>query len=374
MLDRAKLMREFGASSKKLFLDLSDEYEQAARAWQACVADTLCLQKVQAYPSYNLVTWQGTLADVVEVPRWTEPYYVVSVDGSQIYPDKHQGTSCFLLNIGTVVMRYGLGQGASHFSSEPFLFVEHDIDDETARSVDVVNGKREEFELQRGIEVCGALQDEQPDMPLLFLFDGSLIFWHLESKETALKNYFLQSYCQVLEQFYKRNIPIVGYISLPKSKDLVNLVRAHMTDFTATASERTKKIPHLVDTSISRFFLEPGQRSTLFQSHVPIAAHYPAAVRPWFCYYATPHETVRLEFPQYVVQNAALLECSFSMIADQVLKGNGYPVSTAEAHVQAVVKGPDREFFYHAVEKHGIDQKRQILLSQKNLKKRKMSI
>ena len=374
MLDRAKVMRELGASSQKLFLDLSDEYEQAARAWQACVADTLCLQKVRAHPSYNLITWEGGLADAIEVSRWQEPYQVVSVDGSQIYPDKHQGTSCFLLNIGTVIMRYGVQDGGSHFSSEPFLFVEHENNDETARSVDVVNGKREEFEFQTGVRVCSALQEQNPEIPLLFLFDGSLIFWHLETKETVLKQYFLQTYCRSLQQLYERNIPIVGYISLPKSKDLVNLVRAHMTDFTAPASDRTKNLPHMVDTGIGRFFLEPGQRSTLFQSHVPIAAHYPTAVRPWFCYYATPHETVRIEFPQYVAQNAQMLERSLSLVADQVFKGNGYPVSTAEAHVQAVVKGPDREFFYHAVEKHGIDQKRQLLLSQKSLKKRKMSI
>ncbi len=31
-------------------------------------------------------------------------------------------------------------------------------------------------------------------------------------------------------------------------------------------------------------------------------------------------------------------------------------------------------YFYHAVEKYGVDQKRRLIMSQKNLKKRKMSI
>ena len=374
MLDRAKVMRELSGASSSLFLDFSQEYEQAYAAWLACTKDTLLIQKVRAHPTYNLATWHEWLAQKHAVVPYKSAYHIVSVDGSQIYPDKHQGTTCFLINIGTVVMHYGQGEGVRYFASEPFLFVEHDLDDELSRGVDVVNGKREEFEFQNGLTVCTSLQAEYPDDPILFLFDGSLIFWHLEAKEAALKQYFLQAYCQLLEQFQALNIPIMGYISLPKSKDIVQIVRAHMTDFSPSLTERTQKIPHTIDTGLCYFFLEPGQRTILFESHTPITAHYPPALRPWFCYYATAYETVRLEFPYYVACDSDLLERCIAIVADQVMKGNGYPISTAEAHVQAVVKGPDREFFYHAVEKYSVDQKKRLLMSQKSLKKRKMSI
>lgn len=374
MLDRAKVMRELSGASTRLFLDFSSEYQEAYQGWIACKEDHLLLQKVKSFPTYNLATWQGDLGEVHPVVLWKGAYHIVSIDGSQIYPDKHQGTSCFLVNIGTVVMHYGPGDGVRYFSSEPFLFVEHGLEDELARSVDVVNGKREEFEFQTGLTVCSSLKKEYPQDPLLFLFDGSLIFWHLETKEAALKQYFLNAYCQVLQQFYELGIPVMGYISLPKSKDIVQLVRAHMTEFSPSLSERIKKIPHTVDTGICQFFLEPGQRTTVFESHVSIASEYPRVLAPWFCYYATGNEIVRLEFPQYVACNNELLELCLSLVADQVQKGNGYPISIAEAHVQAVVKGPDRDFFYHAVEKYGVDQKRRLIMSQKNLKKRKMSI
>ena len=374
MLDRAKVMRELSVQTDSLFVDYTDEYKKVFAEWGKLAADPFFLQKVEAYPSYSLSTWQGNIADAFEVTSFSKPYHVVSIDGSQIYPDKHQGTSCFLLNIGTVILRYGQGQGTTFFSSEPFLFVGHEADDEVSRSVDVVNGKREEFEFKTGLDVCSSLLREYPDLPLLFLFDGSLIFWHLETKEAAIKQYFLEAYCQILQSIYEQGIPIMGYISLPKSKDLVNLVRSHYTQFSSVLTDRTQHFTHTVDTIIAQSFLEPGQRSTLFESHVAITGHYPEHLRPWFCYYATEAELVRIEFPQYMAQNAALFEQSFSIIADQVKKGNGYPISTAEAHMQAVVKGGDRDFFYHAVERYGVQQKQRLIMSQKNMKKRKMSV
>ncbi len=374
MLDRAKVMRELSVQTNNLFVDYTDEYKKVLVEWQKVAIDPFFLQKIEAYPTYSLSTWQNNLADVFEVLPFSKPYHIVSIDGSQIYPDKHQGTSCFLLNIGTVILRYGRGQGATFFSSEPFLFVGQDADDEIGRSIDVVNGKREEFEFKTGLDVCSSLMVENPDLPLLFLFDGSLIFWHLETKEAALKQYFLEAYCQILQGLYEQNIPIMGYISLPKSKDLVNLVRASYTQFSPVLTDRTQHFTHTIDTIIARSFLEPGQRSTLFESHVSITGQYPEHLRPWFCYYATEAELVRVEFPQYVAKNTVLFEQSFSIIADQVAKGNGYPISTAEAHMQAVVKGGDRDFFYQAVERYGIQQKQRLIMSQKNMKKRKMSV
>lgn len=374
MLDRAKVMRELSEQTGNVFVDYTDEYRKTLIEWEKLALDPFFLQKVEAFPSYSLSTWQGGIANVYDVSPFSKPYHIVSIDGSQIYPDKHQGTSCFLINIGTVILRYGPRQGSTFFSSEPFLFVGQDTDDEMGCSVDVVNGKREEFEFKTGLDVCLSLKSEYPETPLLFLFDGSLIFWHLESKEAALKKYFLESYCSILQGFYEHSVPVMGYISLPKSKDLVNLVRAQYTQFSPILAERTHHFTHTTDAIIACSFLESGQRSTLFESHVAITGSYPQHLRPWFCYYATEVELVRIEFPQYVAENTALFEQSFSIVADQVDKGKGYPISTAEAHMQAVVKGADRDFFYHALGKYSIQQKQRLIMSQKHMKKRKMSV
>ena len=59
---------------------------------------------------------------------------------------------------------------------------------------------------------------------------------------------------------------------------------------------------------------------------------------------------------------------------DQSVKGRGYPVCLAEAHEQAVVKGGDREFFYHLLCKVAIEGERRIRFSEKAIKKRGIGI
>jgi len=49
--------------------------------------------------------------------------------------------------------------------------------------------------------------------------------------------------------------------------------------------------------------------------------------------------------------------------------GGGYPVALAEAHEQAVVKGPDREFFYHFLQKMGMERSHAQSISRKSLRK-----
>lgn len=374
MLNRTKVLRELQAVSDKLFLDLSHQEDVARVAWNQLCTDPLFQQKCRAASlPWSLPTWQGDPHAASLVQPTTQPYQVVSVDGSQIYPDKHQGIGCFLLNIGTVVLRYGQAVGGAHFSSEPSLFVEQDMQTEVHSAVDIVNCKREEFEFQKGLEQCIKLQTEFPDLPLLFLFDGSLIFWHLEGKDPVLKEYFLMRYGQLLEQFYQHNIAIAGYISLPKSKELVNLIRAQISEFCATNTQALEQVQYISDGTVARFFLEPGTYSPLFENHTPVSETYPAHLKPYFLYYNTGPEIARIEIPGYMAQSERIAQV-MSLIANQVEKGNGYPVAIAEAHEQAVVKGPDRDFFYQAIERMGVEQKRRIIPSQKSAKKRRMTL
>lgn len=374
MLNRTKVLRELQAVSDKLFLDLSKQQDVARKAWIELSEDLLFQQKCKAASlPWPVPTWQGKPNISFPVSSSNQDYQVVSVDGSQIYPDKHQGISCFLLNIGTVVLRYGATIGKAMFSSEPSLFVEQDFEAETSSTIDIVNCKREEFEFQKGLEQCLQLKEQFPELPLLFLFDGSLIFWHLESKDPVLKEYFLKRYGELLQQFYDHDIAIAGYISLPKSKELVGLVRAQVSDFSASNTQVLEDVKYISDGAVAHFFLEPDTYSTLFENHAVVSDTYPPHLKPYFLYYNTGSEIARIEFPGYMAQPKRI-DNIMSLVANQVHKGNGYPVAIAEAHEQAVVKGMDREFFYQAIEKVGVEQRRRIIPSQKSAKKRRMTV
>jgi hypothetical protein len=371
MLDRTKVAKALQDKADQLFFDSSAELLDAHQAWTSMCKDPLLLPYTQAHPQLHLPHWSGTIDYAQKITPWDAPYNLVATDGSQIYPDKHQGTSCFLINIGSVLFAYNSACSQSWFDAEPFVFVEHDFALEGPTVIDIVNGKREEFELTLGLEKSLVLKEKYPDAPLLFMFDGSLIFWHLENKDELLKNYFVTAYNKTLLGFYQKQIPVMAYISLSKSKDLLNLLRAYSKQFRTID---TKQFPHLVDAHLLSLFLPPHHVSTIFfvQSHSLIT--YPPEVRPCFMYYNTGTEFVRLEFPWYMSQDKQMLSTALAIVADQVQKGNGYPIGTAEAHNQAVVQGPDRDFFYYLIHKTGVHQNRHLQASEKSLKKRKMSV
>jgi hypothetical protein len=376
VLNRVKLLRELESVSDKLFLDLSEQSKKAQDIWRQICADPLFLDKIKASVSpWSLPLWEGDLGEIFSIEPQTNPYQIVSVDGSQIYPDKHQGIGCFLINVGSVVLQYGTTEGKTFFGSEPHLFVEHDqlFDSEKINPIDLVNGIREEFEFSSGYDLMSLLKKNHSEYQSVFLCDGSLIFWHLESKDRTIKDYFLKKYCEILKKFESDKMPMAGYISLPKSKDLLNLVRVALCNFNMK-SDAHEIVRHLVDSSIVRSYVPEGYRTTLFQSQSPITEEYPESIRPYFFYINTGVEIGRVEIPAYVAHDKQLLDLVCKLIMDQTKKGRGYPVVIAEAHEQAVVKGSDREFFYRLIAKMSIDLNKKVLPSQKATRKRIVTV
>ena len=95
---------------------------------------------------------------------------------------------------------------------------------------------------------------------------------------------------------------------------------------------------------------------------------------PAFVYLDVGSEIARVEMPKWVAEDCWLLDKLCGVAIDQARKGNGYPVCLAEAHEQAVVKGADREFFYHLLQKIGVDKNRRMTLSRKSIKKRIVNV
>jgi hypothetical protein len=371
MLDRAKLLKELSSVRHELFSDQSAAYECAFEMWQQICADPMIAHKARTIKSpWIMPTWLGQLGDTFTITP-TSNYAILSVDGSQIYPDRHQAVRCFLINIGSIYIRYT--QNASiALSSEPSVCSmqeEFGLDGAS----EIVDGLREERELRAGLQQ-GMLRRAEATDPLLVLFDGSLIFWHLDAKDEATRERFLASYLSILADFERAALPMASYISFPKSKELINLVRLGLCDFKPEGNTAYQVVDQLVDAHIASHFLLPGQRTIIFQNHSSITEHYPASLKPYFFYLNAGTEVARVELPAWLALDDKAVELVSGIILDQVIKGRGYPVTLAEAHEQAVVKGPDREFFYHAVQKLGIEQQHRYLISRKSLNKRSIGI
>jgi hypothetical protein len=94
----------------------------------------------------------------------------------------------------------------------------------------------------------------------------------------------------------------------------------------------------------------------------------------FFFYVHVGDEVGRVEIPRYVAEDEDLLSLVHGTIVDQAVKGRGYPVSLAEAHERAVVRGTEREGFYRHLEevfvRHDIDAR----VSRKSLRKRTVGV
>lgn len=378
MLNHQKLFKELENATHAFFVDYQREHITARQLWEKIRSDEQFAQMVQqgSWP-YLVPLWQGDLDGQELVGGRLDDYSVYAVDGSQIYPDRHQGVACYLINIGTALLQYGqlAGHSKAHFTSQPYLMTAQleNADNQGSYEMhpDLVNCQRTEFEFRAGLEMSQSadLAGKEP----VFLFDGSLIFWHLDSKEEPVKNRFLTSYCALLQQLYTKKVLHAGYISLPKSRELVNVLRI--------ASEMPLQEPTeifngscLVDADVVRFYLKPHHRTLVFENRSPIVQFYPPQLRPHFFYVHNGIEIVRIEIPAWIAQDEALVAHISSVILNQSLKGNGYPVCLAEAHEQAVVKAADRELFYLMLHKIMHEKKLVYPVSQKSLHKRILGI
>lgn len=369
MLNRTKVLKELSHKTPTIFLDYALERAHALALWQKVVANPVFQKQVQVsqFP-WVIPTWAGPIEHTQTVLLGDSGYQALSVDGSQIYPDRHQGINCYVINIGSVALHYN-NPSSIFLDSTPYVSFETQ-EDNNEISPEIVNCRRTELELRTGLELSKKFMNQ---LPLVFMVDGSLIFWHLESKEPAMKYRFLASYLALLEQFYQEKILIAGYISLPKSKELVNILRAACL-LPENSTGLDYCVDHLVDTDVADFFVTPGTRTALFAHRSTITQEYPEHLKPYFFYMHVGTEIARIEIPAYIAHDAQKVATVAQIILDQSIKGRGYPVCLAEAHEQAVVKGADRDFFYHLLQKITLDQKQHYHVSQKSLKKRSIGI
>lgn len=432
MLDRAKLAKQINQFADKIFPDFLQSSNIAQKKWQQICNDQYFLQKVEAAQSSFLVPgWQGNLSDVFQIKNNLREYSVLAVDGSQIYPDRNfSGASCFLINSGGCFLKYGQ-KSIAKFFNKPKLFLPDDLKDERfAFSRDLIDLKREEIEFKTLLDKFLFYKKEfnLKNDESVCLVDGTIIFWPLEGKPPEVKKYFLERYLYYLNQFYKNNILIAGFISFPKSRELVNLIKIGLCRFDLVDCIKCHKefddfpckmVDNLIDTKIVRMIFKSFEtpafvphkdgthfgssgrtgmedclenqyplipsvlrsfqrsrmyRGTIFYSNSKIVQSYPDHLKPCFFYLDVGAEIVRIEVPVYVALDEKKIDFICKVAIDQSLKGNGYPVSLAESHEQAVVKNADREFFYHLIYKLGIEQNRRFFMSQKSIKKRGIGI
>lgn len=304
--------------------------------------------------------------------HFPKPHTVVAIDGSHIDVDRHSPARCYLINIGSCQLTYGPEADAKLSSQATLYAADQDlvISDSESNRTQQIEGpllglKRTILEIDSLANALEMLTDRDPVVGLL---DGSLILWELASqaypdfvRQYLLHKGLLPALDRIHQEASSRPLALASYISLPRSTDVVNLLRLQLCPYEpANCDLHCRLIPAgqrecdpvhgLLDREIFGSHLDPGERSQVFGTTSRIVQQYYGPHQVYFFYVNTGEEIGRVEIPQWVAQDPARLDLVHTLILDQCVKGQGYPVALSEAHEQAVVSAPDRLHFGHLIE------------------------
>lgn len=295
-----------------------------------------------------------------------ESHTVISSDGSQISPSHHEIAYCYLLNISRVTIHYGQGRYPVLDSIPEVIYRPEDLYASRQwgiRTEEWMSYKRTAAEAVMLGDLGMETRRAERGLSALALTDGSLIYWFLEQIPATARDEILLPVLESWDRLRQANIPVMGYISASRSGEALNFLRLQSCpydepDCRTHCHDQRAQMPcqtfsPLRDVTLWSTALSPGERGPLWKSSADILSCY-GEHTVYFCYVNVGAEVARVEFPQWVVEDVAMLDSALSLMLAQVKKGFGYPVALAEAHNQAVVKGGDRTRFFTLLEQQMI--------------------
>ena len=296
----------------------------------------------------------------LSAPAAPPEHRVLATDGSQIYPDAHQISDCYLLHLSSIDLRYG-ENGAAQMSASPHFFYADSADDwhaaassgASAAGRELVDARRHVMEL----EALAQLMESCDDVPSLGLGDG--IFDLRLSAQMAWREFAQDANLGALDRLRACNQPIAGYIAASRAVDVVTALRVLRQEKHPDDDETSRALATLPDVRLFDELLEIGARSGVWKSgrlgsstrSGAKASNEGARHETCFFYLKIDDgEVARLEFPIWVAEKPAWIEQIHSLVLAQIRCGEGYPIALMEAHEHAVVRASEREAFYLLLE------------------------
>ncbi len=298
----------------------------------------------------------------------------LATDGSQIPLDRHSVAPCFLLNVGEIALHYGTGERPHLHSQATLHFRDEDIYE--GGEAGTVSEKR--IATRRMLAESDALKAlierhaARPDA--LALVDDPLILVFADQRESEREQReTIAQFCEMLAAGQQARVPVAGYLSRPGGRDVVGTLRQMLCEENCSHASPSpcSDLARLTDAQIFASLLPNfGDRSPVFGSAARSLSYYPEAQQIRFFYVNVGPEIARVEVPQWVVDDDALLHRVHVLCCDQARKGQGYPVALSEAHERAVVRGPERDAFLHLVENAFVREGIPAMQTRKALAKR----
>src|SRR5579872_5391403 len=154
---------------------------RSAPSWE-----TVAAKAATSHTSWLMPEWHGQPDTAVAAPVAPSSYTALAVDGSQIVADRHDLALCFLINIGTVALRYGERSEASLRSRPDLAAPDESLLSDFPGDEEPIAPKR--LAMHRALREMAALADLVVDegrsapTPSVAMCDGSLILRPLETE------------------------------------------------------------------------------------------------------------------------------------------------------------------------------------------------
>ena len=380
-LDITRISTQIGEMVGRIKTDNRERSEHLGTALRKLGESDLDLEKIKRkIASARTPNWSP--AGLVEgfhqryiAPGAPVEYSALATDGSNFAVDRHKIARCFLINIGSVYLHYG-NQPSAELLSEPRLyFNELDMiirDPRNQNHEQQIEGAL--LDALRSVEECRRLAELSsvlpPEETLLSLMDGSLVLFGMQNFpdyviDEVVDKGFLTALDKLRELSSSRRMCLASYISFPRSDEVINALRVAICpqehvdcDVTCQAGRSACDVLSGVnDRHLFNEWLRVGERSALFQKPAQIVEKRYGKHQVYFFYLRLEDEIARVEVPAWIANRPESLELTHSLVLDQCLRGDGYPVALSESHEQAVVTAADRETFWGLVEEALVEEK-----------------
>jgi len=393
-LDLTRVASQVGDLLIRLKAGLSERQEHLRHALDTAHRQDDDIDSLKKKIAASRTTW--LVADLTEgltrhypAPALPDDFTVIASDGSHIDVDRHRSARCYLINIGSVVLRYGSNPDA-FLDSLPNLYAG---DEDLVIASPDTKGREQPVEgallgIRRSVDECRRLAELAEELPAgspaLALLDGTLILWGLEAypefvSEILLDEGFLDCLSRLKKLNKEKKLALASYISLPRGTDVVNTLKVAVCPNNPLDTDKhcreckTREcdaVSAVRDRDIFAEVLGSGERSATFITQSSVVEKRYGEHWIYFFYINVDDEIARVEIPQWVARDDGLLDLTHGLVLDQCQRGHGYPVALSEAHEQAVVTGADRENFWALVESAMADEKLPTFTSAKSRSKK----
>jgi hypothetical protein len=320
----------------------------------------------------------GPLDERIPPTPRPEQYTALATDGAEIDPDRHGGSGDFyLINVGRARIPYGQPERSAELGSASRL----GYTDEDLFITDPRDPRRQvpmrdrHLDALRTVEELRALADlaenevqdqsrthanvraesgversprnDTQGVPVIALVDGTLLFSVLEERpRDFLRTRFYTDFVQQLERFRRAGVAVAAYASRSRGIDLVHLFRAVCGSTPLVCDvchgAHACALRSLTDAALIGRNLARWERTGLFRVRSNVHDPYYGMHRAYFFLLATGDEVARIEVPEWVARDRAMMDMLHAVLVDQISKGFGYPGVLARADDRAVISLGDR--------------------------------